>query len=680
MSNLLSIGKTGLLAAQVGLSTTGNNITNANVPGYSRQVTVQGTLASQNAGFGFVGSGTEVSQVKRIYDSFLATQVRAAQSTTSSLDSFYSQISQIDNLMADSSAGLSPVMQEFFKGVQDMASSPTSSASRQALLSTASSMASRFQSLSARLTEIGAGVNSQIESNVNVINSYAKEISQLNESISQLVVNESNQPNDLLDQRDQLLTELSKYVKTSVSQGDNNTVTVSIGSGQPLVIGNRSYELAAVPSNNDPNRIEVGYVTNNKILTLSDSSLNGGSLGGLLEFRSNTLDRVQNSLGRVALGIATTFNDQLALGQDQNGVAGTALFSVAPAKVGPDSNNNPTSTAKVSALVTDASALTTSDYNVKFNGADFVVKRLSDGQETTINPYPQTEPQVIDGVSYTISGTAALNDNFSVKPTVNGAATLSVVMTDITKLAAAAPVREGTTPISNKGSGKVASVSVDKNYLANPLAKGTKVEMQYSAPVPADPVNPLDKGTIAFTMPDGMPVGVTMTALDGTVTSYADGVVPYVEGAKLSFGTELALAEDDSQRFGGIDVTLGGTPGAGDKLSIEPNLGGSGDSRNAVLLGSLQDKNILIGGSTTFQGAYAETVSYVGNKTRETQISGTASAAMLAQMETAQQSVSGVNLDEEAANLLRYQQAYQASGKVMQIASQLFDVLLSLGR
>ncbi|MEG1114013.1 MAG: flagellar hook-associated protein FlgK, partial [Janthinobacterium sp.] len=406
-SNLLSIGKSGLLAAQVGLSTTGHNITNANVAGYNRQVVLQQTSQSNFAGYGFVGTGTEVSQIKRQYDSFMATQVNAAQSATSALDSYYTQISQIDNLLADPTAGLSPAMQDFFKGVQDFSANPSSVASRQALLSSAGSLASRFQGLSARLTEIGDGVNSQITSNVTVINTYAKQLADLNKSISQLSVDASNQPNDLLDQRDQLITELNKYVKATVQPAANNTVTISIGAGQPLVVADRSFELAATPSRTDPNRIEVGYVTGSTVTVLPDSSLTGGSLGGLLEFRSGTLDNVQNSLGKVAIALASTFNDQHKLGQDLNGAMGGDFFKIPDPVIGADRGNNTSSTTVLSAKVSDPTKLTASDYSLKYDGSNYVVTRESDGTHTIINPYPQTGPQTIDGVDFSISGTAA---------------------------------------------------------------------------------------------------------------------------------------------------------------------------------------------------------------------------------------------------------------------------------
>jgi len=653
-SNLLSIGKSGLLAAQVGLATTGHNITNANVDGYNRQVVLQQTSQANNAGYGFVGTGTEVSEIKRQYDSFMSTQVNSAQANTSSFDAYYTQISQIDNLMADTTAGLSPALQDFFKGVQDFSSNPTSVASRQALLSSANSLAARFQSLSGRLTEIGDGVNSQITSNVTVINSYAKQIVALNSSISQLTINASNQPNDLLDQRDQLVAELNKYVKTTSQPGSNNTITVSIGSGQPLVVGDRNFELAATPSLTDPSRVEVGYVTGSTVTVLPKNSLTGGSLGGLLDFRSETLDTVQNSLGKVAIALATTFNDQHKLGQDLNGAMGTDFFKVPDPVIGADRRNSSSSTTVLSAKVSDPTQLTASDYSLKFDGSNYVVTRQSDGARTIINPYPQTKPQTIDGVDFSISGTAAEGDNYVIKPTANGASGLAVITTDVNKLAAGSPIATGA-PVSNTGNAKLSPGSVDSAYLNPGNALTSTVTLTY------------DKTTGSLS---GFPAGqaVTVKGLDGASTTYPAGTanIPYKEG--------------DSFNFGGINISMTGAPAQGDTFTIAPNAGGVGDNRNAAALASLQTKNILDGGKATFQGSYAQTVSYVGNKTREVQVSGLASMALLQQNTTQQQSVSGVNLDEEAANLLRYQQAYQACGKVMQIASTLFDVVIGIAR
>lgn len=647
-SSLLNIGKSGLLAAQVGLSTTGHNISNANVAGYTRQTVLQNASMAQNSGFGFTGTGTEVSTIKRVYDAFLTSQVRSAQTTSAALETFSRQISQVDNLLADPAAGLSPALQDFFKGVQDLSSNPASNASRQALLSGADSLASRFHMLSARLTETGDGLNTEIVSNVEMINSYARQIAQLNGSIANLSgVNQP--PNDMLDQRDQLITELNKYIKTTVVQDGDNRATLSIGAGQPLVVGTQAFQLAATGSPTDPSRMQVGYQVGSKIAVLPENSLNGGSLGGLLEFRSSTLDQVQNSLGRVALSLALSFNAQHKLGQDLSGDMGTDFFSVEPASVSANSRNNVTSTTVVSAVASDASALTASDYSMNFSGGSFYVKRLPNGTAIELTGSPQT----VDGVEYTFSGTAAEGDSFLVRPTLFGAANFNVAITDRLKIAAGAPVRGGALSPNNTGSAKISSVSVDAAYLP-----------------PSDPAS-----TVA------LPLTLAFDAASGTLTGFPGGAVSVsVNGVDNGPVGSVAYNAGDVLTFGGISVAFSGVPRDLDTFTIEANLEGVGDNRNAILLGKLQTANILDGGHTTYQGAYAGMVSFVGNKTRETQIDSLASASLVAQSEAAQQAISGVNLDEEAANLLRYQQAYQASGKTMQIASDLFDVLLSLGR
>lgn len=650
--SLLSIGKSGLLAAQVGLSTTGHNIANANVPGYSRQTVVQSNTQPQGSGGFFIGTGTEVTQIKRQYDDFLTKQLLGAETNAASLNSFYAQVSQIDNLLADSTSGLSPALQDFFKGVQDATANAATDASRSAMLSTANTLAARFQGLNDRLNEISDGVNSQITATVTQINSYAEQIGKLNNDIAGLTVDPSKAPNDLLDQRDQLISELNKLVKVNVVKGDSNTLTVSIGTGQPLVIGNRNFELATTPSLTDVSRVTVGYSTGNQISPLPEGALSGGQLGGLLEFRSGALDRAQNELGQVAAGLAASFNAQHKLGQDRNGALGGNFFADINAYVGVDSRNSDLSTAVISGVVKDASALTTSDYDLNFDGTNYVLTRASDGQATILT-YPQTTgPQMVDGVEYTLSGTPEPGDHFQIRPTFQAASDFKVALTDVGKIALAAPIVTNA-PLANTGNGKITPGTVDANYLTpgNPLT--APVTLTYDATT----------GELS-----GFPAtqDVVVTA-NGVSTTYPAGTnVPYTDGASISFG--------------GIDIAISGTPATGDTFSVAPNTGGTRDNRNGALLGDLQSKNILNGGKTTYQSAYASMVNFVGNKTSEVMIGASAAEAAVKQASNAQQSVSGVNLDEEAANLLRYQQAYQASGKVMQIASTLFDTLLGLGR
>lgn len=569
-TSILSIGQSALAAAQVGLSTTGHNIANAATPGYSRQVVVQGAAQPQSYGFGFMGQGTEISTVKRIYTEFLGSQVRTAQTTKSGLDSYYAQIKQIDNMLADPASGLSPALQDFFSGMQEMSSNPASIPSRQAALSSAESLASSFQSMAGRLDEIEQGVNSQITSSVSVINSYAKQIAQLNDAIGRAQGATGQPANDLLDQRDQLVLDLNKEIRaTVVKQGDGG-YNVFIGNGQPLVVGVSAFSLTTMGPLTDPERIEVAYQTANGPVMVGKSSLGGGKLGGVLEFRSQTLEPAQKALDDLAIGLATTFNAQHRLGQDLDG-------------------------------------------NL---GGDF------------------------------------LGGDFFVVPTAEaGASGFAVAITNPRQIAAAAPIRTAATT-GNAGSGAISAGVVDAAYLATPLSPSSPVTLTYSTGPDVLNVSPA--------------TAVTVT-VGGVPNPYPAGApVPYTPGATISFG--------------GISFTISGTPALDDSFTLDANTGGVGDNRNALLLGALQTANTLNGNTTTYQGAYSQLVSQIGNKTRELEVTSSAAGNLLSEAKLSLQSESGVNLDEEATNLLRYQQAYQAAGKVMQIASEMFDVLLSLGR
>jgi flagellar hook-associated protein 1 FlgK len=543
-TNILSIGQSALAAAQVGLSTTGHNIANAATPGYSRQVVVQGAALAQNFGFGFLGQGTEISTIQRVYSDFLGVQVQSAQASSSGLGNYYTQIQQINNMLGSSSSGLTPALQNFFSGIQDVSSNPTLIPSRQAALSSADTLAATFNSMAGQLNDMVQGVNSQIQSSVSSINSSAQQIAQLNDAIGKSQRSTGQPPNDLLDQRDQLVLELNKEIKATVVKQGDGSYNVFIGNGQALVVGTTASTLASVASPTNPGQIDVAYkASNGSIVTVGSSSLVGGNLGGLVDFRTQSLAPAQNALGRVAIGLASTFNAQHQAGFDLNGAAGGTFFTVASPVVGANSGN--TGTAVVGASISNADALTTSDYTLRYDGTNYTLTRQSDNSVTTFASFPQT----VDGVSLNLtSGTPAAGDSFLIRPTVNGASGIGVAITDPAKFAAA---------------------------------------------------------------------GQT---------------------------------------------------------------GAVGDNSNALLLAGLQTANTLGNGTTSFQGAYAQLVSEVGNKTRELSSTSTAASNLLSEATQSQQSQSGVNLDEEATNLLRYQQAYQAAGKVMQIASQMFATLLSLGQ
>lgn len=650
---IYGIGVTALNTAQAGLTTTGHNISNANTAGFHRQQIVQSTNIPQYLGIGFMGQGVHVDTIKRIYSEVLDSQVMQAQATSSQLDAYGAQIDQVDNMLADPSAGLSPALQDFFNGAHDVAANPASVPSRQAMINTAQAMVSRFQTIDQRFKEIRDGINSQVTSSVAEINSYARQIAEINQQITvaQSAASDQQPANDLLDQRDQLLSELNKIVKVTTVKQDNGILNVFIGNGQTLVVGSQASQLAATPALQDPERIEVGIITIGNTVLLGEGSLQGGSLGGILAFRSETLDLAQNSLGRVAIGLAQTFNAQHQLGMDLNGALGGNFFNLPVPKVIPNLANP--AGGGVAATISNVGVLTTSDYLLNYSGATATWTLLNSTTNQAVamaGAGTVGSPFTADGLSIVVTPPSVTSQSasFLIKPTVNGARDITVAISDPTKIAAAAPIVTSETS-TNTGSGAISAGTVNAGTPAtvDPTHPTTDLNLQKLV-------------TITFTGPAtfnvSSPTSVPPIALVG---------VAYTAGANITYN--------------GWTVQLAGSPATGDSFTVGTNAGGVADNRNALLLAGLQTQNTLAGSATTYQGAYSQLVSLVGNQAHEIDVTGKAQAKLVTQTEQAQQSLSGVNLDEEAANLMRYQQAYQAAGKMIQIAGTLFDTLINLG-
>ncbi|RFC36247.1 MAG: flagellar hook-associated protein 1 FlgK [Candidatus Nitrotoga sp. LAW] len=628
-------GVSALNAAQIGLSTTEHNIANANTPGFNRQEVVLATRLPQLTGAGFIGQGVDVSTVKRIYNEFLSNQVLQGQAQASQLETYYQQIGQIDNMLADSDAGLSPALQELFSAVNNVASSPESQAARQAMLGSAQFLVSRFQSLNQRMSDINSSINGQISSSVTTINSYAQQIASINKNIvlAQAAFNEQT-PNDLLDQRDQLISQLNKEIKASVVKQSDGTFNVFIGTGQALVVGEQAITLKAVQSLSDPSKVEVAYSSGATFVRVQQNSFQGGNLGGLIAFRSESLDVEQNALGRVALVLADTFNQQHKLGQDLGGALGGNFFTQPVPLVNTNVAN--TGTATVSASIASSVALTGSDYSLRFDGGTaYTLTRLSDNTVTALATLPQT----VDGFTITTTAGAMAGDSYLIRPTINGASDIAVAISDTSKIAAAAPIRTNAS-LTNIGSGRISEGTVNAVF-----------------PVNANLQQPV---SIVF---DNPPATYTVTGT-GIPGSPVAGVA-YTAGAAITYN--------------GWTMQITGAPTAGDTFTVASNTNATADNRNGLLLANLQTKNTIAGGTASYQGAYAQLVSQVGNKTHELELTSRAQTSMVNQIIQTQQSISGVNLDEEAANLMRYQRAYQAAGRVIQTANTLFDTLLSLG-
>lgn len=545
MSSIINSAMSGLSAAQAALSTTSNNITNYTVAGYSRQTILLSQANSTLQGSSYYGNGASITGVQREYDEFITAQLRGSSATYSAANTQYSQISNIDDLLSTSTTSLSTSIQDFFTNLQNVVSNADDPSARQSMLSYAQGLVNQFQTTSQYLTNMQSSVNTDIASNVDQINTYTSQIADLNKQIAKLSTADGAQPNDLLDQRDQLVNNLNDIVGVSVSKQDGNYI-VSMGS-LTLVNGNKATSLVAMPSSSDPSRTTVGYVDNSAgNVEIAEKSITTGSLGGLLAFRSQDLDTAQNQLGQLAAAFTTSFNEVHKQGYDSNGDQGTDFFNIGSPSVVSNSKNSSTTT--VTAAWTDTSTLKASNYTVSYDGTNWNVTRASDNVKIAATAGTDASGNAtlsFDGLQLTVSGTPNAKDSFLVKPVQNVISGMSVAITDESQIAAA---------------------------------------------------------------------GAT---------------------------------------------------------------GGESDNRNAQKLLDLQDAN-LVNGNATLSQAYASIVSSVGNKTSTLETASTTQKNVVDQLTDRQQSVSGVNLDEEYANLTKYQQYYMANAQVLQTASTIFDALLNI--
>ncbi|CNE15546.1 flagellar hook-associated protein FlgK [Yersinia kristensenii] len=552
MSNsLMNTAMSGLSAAQYALSTVSNNISNFQVAGYNRQNTVFAQNGGTLSPAGFIGNGVAVTGVNREYNAFITNQLRASQTQSSGLTTYYQQISQIDNLLSNTSNNISTTMQDFFNNLQNLVSNAGDDAARKTVLGKAEGLVNQFQNADKYLRDMDNGVNQKISDSAVQINNYAEQIAKLNDQITRLRGSSGSEPNALLDQRDQLVTELNQIVAVTVTQQDGDAYNVSFAGGLSLVQGPNAYKVEAIPSSADATRLTLGYKHGTSdTIEIDESRLTSGSLGGTLKFRSEALDSARNQLGQLALVMADSFNIQHKAGFDANGDEGKDFFSFAKPSVLKNAKNQGDSSLTVS--YTDTSKVKASDYTVEFDGKDWQVTRVSDNTKV-----PTTTGADKDG-----------------KPTLNF-------------------------------DGIAVSVT---NGTPGPTAK--------------------DKFTIK------------------TVSNVA---------------ANLQVAITDSSM-----IAAGGTKD-----------GGASDNVNAQALLDLQTKK-LVDGKATLSGAYAGLVSNVGNQTATAKTNSTAQANIVKQLSAEQQSISGVNLDEEYGDLQRFQQYYLANAQVIQTASTLFNALLSL--
>lgn len=659
VSGLVGNALTGLEAALSALQVTGNNISNVNTPGYSAEQVVQTAQPTSSEGGLYLGNGADLISVTRSYSNFLQTQVWSTTSSASGANTVNTELQSLVNLISGSDSGLSTAINQFFtSGVAQVAADPSDTSSRQAMISQAQTLAQTLSSAASQLQSDSTGVNQQIGQSVTTINSLTQQIAQLNVQINSATTT-TNSPNTLLDQRDQLITQLSAQLGVSVLQ-QGNDLDVYTTSGQVLVDGSQSYGLTTTTNPYDPSQTEVAYASNGAILS---QSLQGGTLGGLLQFRSQVLQPAQDELGVIADGLAQAMNQQQAQGLDLNGEQGSAMFASGPVQVLADSSNS--GGATISGSILNANQLTGDNYQLKFDGTNWTATDLSTGQATTLTQATSGGVTTLsfDGVQVDVSGASAGN-SFEVLPTRLGALDFQSVLTSPADIAAASPY------VSSAG--QMISGSLQDSNLGNlTLSAGQYASGSAGAIVVSGANVPTAlQVTLTSGGTSGSSVGFVVTQ-PGSTTVLASGSVTLG-----SSGTTLDIPYASTPPGGYWSVNLSGNLAvSGDAFSLSP--GGAGNGGNAQAMAALQSANTLENGTVSLQGAYTQLVGQVASQGNQAQSALSAASAVAAQATSAQQSVSGVNLDAEAARLMQYQQAYQAAATAIQIGGSLFQSLIT---
>ena len=626
MSDVFGISVSALQAFQNAINVVSNNVANASTPGYDRESVNLTEAVPQSNGSATVGAGVVVTGIGRAFSQAAANQLNTSQSSLGQLNALQSYTNQIDNLFGTTVGGLSTALQSFYSAFSDVANNPTSTASRQALLGQAQSVASSFQNASGDLNSLNTDVNSRITADVTQINSIASAISSLNKQIVVGTAQDGNQPpNELLDQRDQLVTNLSQLVGISTTTDANGSLNVFVGNGQPLVLQGQTTALTTVPNQFNATQLEIGTAASSNIIS---GNITSGDLGGLLSARTQVINPALNQLGLIATGLSQTVNSQQAAGLDLSGKFGANIFSVGTPLATGSAKNTDAVTASVSVAPNGLGALTADDYVLSFVGGTPKLTDTSNG--TSVTPAGAgtlASPYTANGIAIVLSGAPANGDQFLIQPTATAAANFKVVLSNPSQIAAA---------------GAIKTAAAGTNTGAATISAGTVINA-------ADP-NLLTPATITFANPP---------------STYS-----------VNGGAPIAYSSGGNIDVNGWEVQISGSPASGDTFTVTSNAGGTGDNRNALAAANQQNAGVLENGTASITGGLSAVITGLGSQAQQINTAQSAQAAVNSQALTSVQSLTGVNLDEEAASLLQWQQAYQAAAQALSIGNSLFTTLI----
>jgi len=624
MANILSTGTSALLAFQRALSTVSHNVANIKTPGYSRQTVDFEARSPQMIGAGYIGRGTQISDVRRVADDLANARLIDSGGELARLEQLASLSGRVDSLMSESTTGIAGLWSNFFDSVSALSSSASAPAERQNVLGQANALTTRFQQLQGQFDRMSTEVDSGLAASAGEVNRLASEIAQLNGRIGSA----QNASPDMLDRRDQMIRDLVSLTGGTAVQQDGGAMNVFSAGGQALVVGVQASQLTLVADPYRPERQQLALQTQGQTVRL-DERVMGGRIGGLLEFRAQVLDPTQAELGRIALAFGTAFNAGHAAGVDQYGDMGGAFFNVpAPEVTGHAANNG---TARLSGSVGDLAAVDGRNLVLQFQGGTWTATDALSGASVAMTGSGAAgDPLRVGGIELALEGAPQDGDRFLLQPTAQAARGLSVAITDPGRIAAASPVQVQAA-LGNVGSAKPGTVRIG------------------------------DASDPALRTPS------TVEFLDGNqYTIDGDGPFTYTPGDTISAN--------------GWSFVLDGIPAAGDSFTMAPTAPGSSNNGNAALLAGFDDAKALNGGSLSLNGAISGLTTAVGSAARHAGYAAEAQATLHDQAYAARESISGVNLDEEAANMLRLQQAYQAAAQIISTADTLFQSLLGAVR
>ena len=639
MSSLMSVGTTAMFASYSALQTASNNIANANTTGYSRQSVVLADAPSQYTGGGYVGSGVDVTNITRSYDKYLTQQELSTASTSSSDSARLDKLTQLETVFPIGDAGVGSASGKLLNAFVDVSNNPSDSSARQVVISQAQELASRFNAAGAQLTSLQIGTSQDIAAGVASVNSQAQQVAALNQQISGLQ-GTGQSPNQLLDQRDQLVKQISQSISVTSVQADDGSVGLFVGGGQTLVLGSSASTMKAVPDAFDPSHLQLAMAEGSSNRLIPPQSLSGGSLAGLLKFQNQDLPAANDLLGQMATAIGGAVNSQQALGLDlgQPASAGAKIFDVGSPRVLSASTN--TGNAAISIAVTSPSQVQASDYALSFDGSNYSLTRQSDNTTVAGSPFSPASLAAgvqVDGFTMTLTGGSPnAGDRFQLQPVSTASQSIQSVLSDTNGIAAASPFT-GSTGVNNTGTASVASL--------------TAVSPTYDRSLSTSITFTSGTGDYSWSMSNG-------TSGTGTWTPTQP----------------IAL--------NGWNLNLDGAPRSGDTVQVNPTVSVSSNNGNALAFSNLGDA-ATVGVSSTSPGAtitdaYASALANIGVRVQGGKTAAGISSSAATAAASAKTNSSGVNLDEEAAKLIQYQQSYQAAAKILQIAQTIFTSMLQM--